>query len=101
MRTERNNESSMGYGSLAIIIGVGLTLWGVGGMKELEHEKRFDPNFVDPKKATMNFEDLDKDGRKESILKYGGRSYLMKYDPNSNTASLIPYEVEINIQERR
>ncbi|MBW3011938.1 hypothetical protein KY311_02030 [Candidatus Woesearchaeota archaeon] len=49
---------------------------------------------VIPSKLEILTKDLDENGKKEVIMKYGQKTYLMKHDENGNP-TIIPYKVVV------
>ncbi len=91
---EREEKANILYIFFGIAAGAALTFLApklVNAVKGGNLEEK----FVNPNKAKMKITNLDKNGKNESVLKYEGRNYLMKYNPETNTVSVVPYEIQI------
>ena len=88
----------------AFFIGVGAGIFGalagppvvnfIRGNTELTipTTKNVESGFVIPSKLEIKCQDLDGNGTPETILRYEGKNYLLKYD--GNQPSIVPYEVK-------
>jgi hypothetical protein len=58
-----------------------------------------DPNEVNPRQAKSWYvDDIDEDPGMETIWKYNGQKYHMKYDAETNLVSVVPFE-KMNIAD--
>lgn len=51
------------------------------------------PGYVTPSKLEIVMEDLDKDGKKETLFAYEGKRYLLLYD-EATGPRIAPYELK-------
>ncbi|MEK6840401.1 MAG: hypothetical protein AABX79_00410 [Nanoarchaeota archaeon] len=83
-----------------IFIGLYLGLTYLGGenpSKMIPTERKVESGYVRPSKLEIKLEDINGNGTNETLLKYDGKSYLLKLDeqgiPKIQTYEVIPAKV--------
>jgi hypothetical protein len=82
-------------------LGIGLVgLWiGVGDyvLSNIFSERNLQRGYIAPSKIEIKCEDLDKDGKNETIMKIGNKPYLLREIDGSPV--LLPYEIKVLTKE--
>ena len=53
--------------------------------------------YVNLTKLKQRVDDVNKDGKKETIFKYNKIDYLVKFDAEKNRINLVPYKVNLEV----
>lgn len=61
-------------------------------VSERREENEIMHTYAIPRNIKMDMEEHD--GKLVSVYKYKGRAYEQRYDPNTNTVTLVPYETK-------
>lgn len=88
----------LGMSTTAIGIYIGLSsgvdyLKGINHFRRMPIDRNVQEGYAKPSKLELSLNDLNQDGKNETLLKYDGKSYLLTLD-DKGIPRIQPYEIK-------